>query len=188
MTGYMTRIVTSISKERLPALLGRDGEVIREIERSTGTKISVKRKTGEVLIDIDERAESPDPLRARDMVRAIDLGFDPETALRLKSPDVYLDVIDLKEYVSGREHLIRVKGRIIGAGGKTKRLISEFTGVDMIVGSTYVAMIGTFEELQGARRAVEMLIQGAQHSSVYRFLERFRAEMKRREILGGVWP
>ena len=113
MVGYMTRIVTSISKERLPVLLGREGEVIREIEKSTGTKIAIRRRTGEVIIDIDEGAEAPDPLKARDIVRAIDLGFDPEVAFRLKSPDIYLDVIDLKEYVTGREHLTRIKGRII---------------------------------------------------------------------------
>ena len=185
MMGYPTRIVIGVSKERISKLVGEGGTVIKEIEKATGTKITINKKTGQVIIDVKEDRVS-DPIKARDIIRAIDLGFSPEEASRLKSPDTYLDVVDLRDYFGhSKGHLVRVKGRIIGAGGKTRRLISEFTGADIHIGSHYIAIIGTFEEIQGARKAVEMLINGAPHATVYRFLERFRAERKRREVLGG---
>jgi rRNA processing protein Krr1/Pno1 len=42
-----------------------------------------------------------------------------------------------------------------------------------------VAIIGTFEELPVAATAVDMIFSGSEHSSVYKFLESKRRELKR---------
>jgi rRNA processing protein Krr1/Pno1 len=45
-------------------------------------------------------------------------------------------------------------------------------------------MIGTNDTVALARKAVEMLIEGSNHSSVYKWLEKQRRIIKKREILG----
>jgi ribosomal RNA assembly protein len=44
-------------------------------------------------------------------------------------------------------------------------------------------MIGEFEAVSATRQAIEMLIKGKQHSSVYKYLRRTRSESKRRKTL-----
>ena len=45
-----------------------------------------------------------------------------------------------------------------------------------------VAIIGDFDQVNVAREAVNMLINGSEHASVYRFLQRKRQEIKRRRF------
>ncbi|RLE87097.1 MAG: RNA-processing protein, partial [Thermoprotei archaeon] len=77
----------------------------------------------------------------------------------------------------------RVKARIIGEHGKARKTLEEMTGTYISVKESYVAIIGSYEHANVAREAIEMLIRGQRHSSVYRFLERAMREIKRRETL-----
>jgi len=43
--------------------------------------------------------------------------------------------------------------------------------VDMVVGDNYVAILGKLENVEIAKRAVEMLIEGKKHGTAYRFLQ-----------------
>ncbi|MCX8171787.1 MAG: hypothetical protein N3E47_07525, partial [Candidatus Bathyarchaeota archaeon] len=45
-----------------------------------------------------------------------------------------------------------------------------------------VAIIGDVEQVNVAREAINMLINGSQHATVYRFLQRKRQELKRRRL------
>ena len=76
-------------------------------------------------------------------------------------------------------HLQRVKGRIIGEKGKARKTIEEMTGTYISIYDNYVAIIGDFETANIAKQAIEMLIQGRQHSTVYRFLERTMFRLRR---------
>ena len=168
-----------IPRERIGAAIGPGGRVKQEIERRTGTKLTVDSETGEVVI---ERAEDPlGVLKARDVLRAIARGFSPERAFKLFDEDKYLEIIDITDFVGRSEKaLVRQKGRVIGEAGKTRRIIEESTGVSMSVYGKTVALIGTPEQLAVAREAVHMLLDGAPHGAVYAFLERKRREAKRR--------
>jgi ribosomal RNA assembly protein len=42
-----------------------------------------------------------------------------------------------------------------------------------------VSIIGTIEEAEVAREAIQMLVRGSMHSNVYRFLNRKRRELKK---------
>ena len=118
-------------------------------------------------------------MKARDFVRAIAYGFSPEKAMRIIDEDAVLAVIDLHQYVGDApNHLQRVKGRIIGEKGKARRSIEEMTGTNISVYDHYVAIIGDYESVQVAKEAIEMLIQGRQHSTVYRFIEREMYKIK----------
>jgi ribosomal RNA assembly protein len=71
--------------------------------------------------------------------------------------------------------------------GKTKSAIIEFTGAVISISDNEIAIIGNFDQLQAAKRAIEMLIDGSPHTVVYRFLERFRSSQKIKVLknLGG---
>lgn len=168
---------TRLPKDRIGVVIGPDGKIKREIEERTGTKIDLNSATGEVHIEAGK-----DPLgamKARDIVNAIARGFSSERAFRLFSDDVQLEVLDIRDYVGDSENaLVRIKGRLIGERGKVRRLIEESTGTSVSVYGKTVALIGTPEQLAVAREAVDMILRGAKHSSVFRFLDEKRREMR----------
>jgi len=171
-----------LPKERIGVAIGPSGEVKQEIERRTGTKLTLDSETGEVRI---ERGEDPlGALMAREVLNAIARGFSSERAFRLFEDDQFLEVIDIRDFAGRSERaLVRLKGRAIGERGRTRQILEETTDAHVSVYGKTIALIGTAEQLAVAREAVERLLGGAQHSSVYRFLERKRREMKRRFIM-----
>jgi len=170
-----------IPKDRIGVLIGKRGEVKRRIERELKVKLTVDK---EGTVTIENRGE--DPLAAwiaRNIVRAIARGMSPEKAMKLTSEDYTLELIDLSEYLRTPKAIVRQKARIIGTKGKTRRYIEETTGTYVSVYGKSVAIIGGYEEVQVAREAVLMLIQGRPHSAVYRFLDRKARELKEKRML-----
>jgi ribosomal RNA assembly protein len=174
-----------IPKERVGVLVGADGKVKRHIEEKLGVKLEVESESGGVTATLNENATDPSLLfRAKDVVTAIGRGFAPEHALRLiRDEDAIFDLIDLRDtFGRSPSDIQRVKGRIIGMNGKTRRLIEELSNADMVVFGHTVGIIGTFEQVNIARSAVQMLIDGSQHHTVYKFLQRKRSELKKQML------
>jgi len=176
------RFHVKIPKERIGVLIGPGGSVRRRIEEALGVKLRVDSRSGDVEIALkDEEGDVSKLYQALNVVRAIGRGFSPERAFRLFDEDMLLDVIDLREYVGKSENALRrVKGRIIGRDGKTRRLIEELTGVYVSVYGHTVSLIGGFDQLLVAREAVTKLIKGSQHKTVYNYLFRAVRDLKRR--------
>ncbi|MEM3578640.1 MAG: KH domain-containing protein [Candidatus Bathyarchaeia archaeon] len=171
-----------IPKERVGVLIGPGGEVKKAIENILSVKLQVESDTGGVTITLSENAEDPSVLlRAKDVVTAIGRGFSPEHAFKLiHDEEAVLDIIDLRTIFGRSESDIRrVKGRIIGMDGKTRRIIEELTDTSIVVYGHTVGIIGRIENVQVAREAIQMLIQGSQHATVYKFLHRKRRELKK---------
>ena len=180
----MSRIYMKIPLERAGALIGNKGRTKAEIEKSTGTNIAVDGKTGEVVIERAANSNDPsDILKARDLINAIARGFSPDRAFRLLNEGQMLEIIDLKDILGdSRNQLIRVKGRIIGEKGKTRSIIENLTNTYVSVYGHTVAIIGDYEEIRVAKEAIEMLLKGMQHGTVYRFLNRRHMDLKKREL------
>jgi ribosomal RNA assembly protein len=174
-----------IPKDRIGALIGPDGRVKERIEKQLRIEIGIDSETGDVTLTLSPNAEDPSVLfRAKELVTAIGRGFAPERGFRLLQDDeALLEVIDLRE-IFGRSlsELERVKGRIIGQEGKTRRIIEELTDAEVSVYGHTVSIIADAEEMDIAREAVKMLLQGRQHSSVYRFLHKKRRELKKKKL------
>jgi ribosomal RNA assembly protein len=172
---------TQLPKERIGVAIGPDGEVKQEIERRTGTRLTLDSETGGVRIEPGE-----DPLgvlKAREILHAIARGFSSERAFRLFEDDQFLGIIDIREFAGRSDKaIIRLKGRAIGERGKTRQIIEETTDAHVSIYGKTIALIGTAEQLTVAREALQMLLGGAKHSSVYRFLERKRREMRRKVV------
>jgi ribosomal RNA assembly protein len=170
--------VLRLPKDRVGVAIGKKGSVKKEIERRTGVRLVFDSEEG--LVQIFPGEDPLSLLRAREVLRAIGRGFSPERAFALLEEDRYLEVIELDDYVNSEKGMIRLRGRVIGEEGKVRRNIEEMSGAKISVYGKTVALIGSPEELRRARRAVEMLLEGAEHSTVYRFLEKARAEGRER--------
>ncbi len=174
-----------IPKERVGVLVGSDGKVKQKIEEKLMVELQIESEAGSVTIVLSERTNDPSLLfRAKDVVTAIGRGFSPEHAFRLlRNENDIFDFIDFR-VVFGRSEsdIKRIKGRIIGANGKTRKLIEELTDASVVVYGHTVGFIGTFEQVDVARNAVQMLIDGSQHHTVYKYLQRKRSEFKKQRL------
>ncbi|MCX8204196.1 MAG: KH domain-containing protein [Candidatus Nezhaarchaeota archaeon] len=179
--GFVHRDFVHIPPGRVGVLIGEDGRVKKKIEEELGVKLNIDSEGGVVEISL-VRGEDPSKLlRAKDIVLAIANGFSPERAFKLLDEDTSLVLIELRDYVGfSEEGLTRIKGRIIGEEGRARRFIEETTGALVSVAGDKVAIIGNYEALEIAKKAVGMLAEGRQHSTVYRFLMAKRREMKRK--------
>ena len=174
-----------IPKERVGVLIGPDGRTKKSIEEKLSVELQIDGEEGDVNILMKENAADPSMLfKAKDVVTALGRGFSPEHAFRLiRDEEAVLDMLDLRAIFEKSEADIkRVKGRIIGMNGKTRTIIEELTDAHVAVYGHTVAIIGTMEQVQVAREAIEMLIKGSMHGTVYRFLHRKRRELKKKML------
>jgi ribosomal RNA assembly protein len=173
-----------IPKERVGILIGPEGKVKQYIESRLNVKLDIDGE-GSVTVTLSETATDPSLLlRAKDLVTAIGRGFPPDTAFRLiRNEDDIFDIVDLR-LIFGRSEsdIKRIKGRIIGTDGKTRRLIEELTEADVVVYGHTIGIIGSFEQADSARNAVQMIIDGCQHHTVYKYLQRKRTELKKEKL------
>lgn len=180
----LRRVYLNVRPERLGVLIGEGGKTLRDLENRTQTIVSVDSLNSSVVIE----AATPETpiemvLRASDFIKAIDAGFSPERALRLLDEDMVLIIINLKEVIGdSQSHLYRVKARVIGEEGKVRTNIEQLSGTYISVYDDLVAIIGDYEGAYLAREAIEMLIQGREHSTVYRFLNKKVRELKRKRL------
>lgn len=179
----MRKVFVVVPPDRLGVVIGENGSVKREIERLTGTKITIDTVNSGAIIE--QREENTNPmgiLKAQDIVKAIAIGFSPERAFRLFEENQVLIIINLKDIADSPSHLERVKGRIIGEKGKTRKIIEETTGCYVNIGEMEIGIIGSYEEAEVARQAIDMIIQGKPHSIVYKYLEKEARRLKKGEM------
>ena len=166
-------------------LIGREGSTKSKIEHAFKSRLLIQSQGG--VVEILPREDSDDPttiLRARDVVLAIGRGFSPERALELADEDIVLDIIDLRETLGKNDRdIARMKGRVIGREGKIRRLIEEMTDTKVSVYGHTISMIGEYETVTAAREAIELLLKGKQHSTVYKLLRKIKSESKKRQTL-----
>jgi ribosomal RNA assembly protein len=168
-----------IPKERVGVLIGKGGETKGFIEKQTGVRLNIDSEEGDVEID---HSHAPDPamaLAVQDVVVAVGRGFSADKAVKLLDTDIYLEVMDIRDYVGKKaNHVARMRARVIGTKGKTRLLFEELAGVHLSVQGNTVSVIGDLLQIEVAKRGLEMLLTGSEHAAVYKFLEGRRAEIK----------
>ncbi len=172
-----------IPRARIGVIIGKEGETKQRIEEALGIVLEIDTESGQTRIFSKEATEDPLAVwKGRDIIRAIARGFSPGKALELVGDDIALEIIDLEDYFGkSASSLKRVKGRIIGKNGMTRKIIENMTGARISVYGRTVSLMGEFECVQDAKRAVDMLMQGSMHSSVYKFLENLKKKRKMEE-------
>ncbi len=170
--------VVRIPVERVGAVIGKEGATKKYLESEMGVKLSVDSKEGLVTLKA-ESALNADPFTATRVIEAIGRGFSPQRARRLMDEGTAFEVIDLREY-AGRSvnSLERIRGRVIGLKGKSRRVIEELTACQLSVYGRTVSIIGDATEVQLASQAVRSLATGSQHKNVYNTLQKARTKRK----------
>ena len=171
--------ILKIPRERIGVLIGKKGSIKKTIEKELGVKLDIDEDGTVTIYGTDKQKDPLAVWKAKDIVRAIGRGFNPEIALKLVSDEYVLEVIDIEGYASSENSVRRLKGRVIGKEGKSRRYIEDLTGANVSVYGKTVAIVGEHEPVQIAKEAVEMLLRGASHSKTFKFLERERQKIKR---------
>lgn len=173
-----------IPADRVGALVGKGGASKKMLEERTGIKIDVSADGDVVIHDEAEGVEPINAVKILDVIRAIGRGFNPDKAMKiLDDDDMYLQTIDIKEAVGDRDNQVaRARGRLIGRKGRTRELIEELADVYMSVYGNTVSLIGNSVSLPIASTAVEMLLHGSEHSTVYHYLESQRPRLRIAEM------
>lgn len=173
-----------IPQKRVGVLIGSNGDIKRKIENLTQTILDIDSSEG--TITISPKEDMGDPLgvwKTNNIVKAIGRGFSPELAFKLNEDDTYLEVIKLSDYLGkSKKALSRYKGRIIGRDGKTRDIIIKMGEVSLVVYGKTVSIIGNIENVLIAKEAVEMILNGSRHKSVYSFLEHKHQDKKLKEF------
>lgn len=169
-----------IPRTRVAVLIGKKGEVKKRIEAETKTKVSVDSDEGDVFLSGEDALGL---YSAREVITAIGRGFNPDIALLLLKQDYVFEQLDLVDYAKTKNSTTRLKGRVIGAEGKCRKLIEELSESYICVFGKSIGIIGEAESAAIAKHAIEQLLRGSQHSSVYSWLEKKRRDLKRKKLV-----
>jgi|Deesub1362A_J573_1020465.scaffolds.fasta_scaffold00106_105 ribosomal RNA assembly protein len=168
-----------VPEDRIGVIIGKEGEIKKKIEEKTGCKIKISRD-GTITVISGENVMGY--LKAQDVIKAIARGFNPEIALKLLQDDFkILDIINLTDFIPDSA-LPRVKGRIIGKNGIMRKNLEDTLDVNISVYGKTVSVIGDMDNVYAAREAIMMLVDGAQHSTVLKFIEKKKREIKSRSM------
>ncbi|MFC1800618.1 pre-rRNA-processing protein PNO1 [Nanoarchaeota archaeon] len=170
-----------IPKDRIAVLIGKEGETKKAIEASTKTKLDINSKEGDVTISGEDAIGL---YTAREVVKAIGRGFNPDFALLLLKQDYALEMFNITDFAPNKNSIQRLKGRVIGAEGKSRKTIEVLTETHICIYGKTIGVIGEAENVSLARKAVESLLTGAKHANVYRWLEKKRKDMRTIELMG----
>jgi ribosomal RNA assembly protein len=152
--------------------LFKTGNAKDTIENQTNAKISIDENAKTVSV---HHKDSVKELDAKRVVDAVANGFGTEKALKLsRDPTSHFSTINIQNMTRNKKEFKRQKGRIIGENGKTKEIISELTGVMIVIYREKVSVIGSDRDVRKAREAIISLIRGKPHQEVYRSLEKYK--------------
>ena len=173
--------------DRVGVLIGPAGRVKKRIEEHFGVTLDVDSKSGSVEISLNPGSKDVSVIfTVRNIAKAVGRGFSPGRAETLANEDFDLHILDLTDYVgNSKSALDRVKGRIIGKGGRSRALLEELTETQISVYGYTVGIIGSVEALGVARESIMMLVNGAFHKTVWNFLYAYRRKMKKER--GELW-
>ncbi|RAP43764.1 MAG: RNA-processing protein [Methanosphaera sp. SHI1033] len=173
-----------IPKDRVGVAIGKNGKIKHQLEIITKTELKIDSDTGDIAISSTD--ETDDPLaiwKARYMIKAIGRGFNPDIALTLEDDEMILEIINLQDYVGkSKKALVRQKGRIIGKNGRTRQIMHDMLDVEISIYGKTVSLIGKIENIQMAREAIEMILDGSRQKTVYAYLEKMHDKLKRQEF------
>ena len=172
-----------IPNDRIAVLIGKSGSVKSKIETACYVTLDIDGENGEVFIKSEGDVEKIQPFKAMEIVTAIGRGFSPENAMTLLKGENALHVIDLREFAGkSNANVERIKGRIIGEGGRARRNMENLSGTHISVYGKTVSIIGDASKLRLAVDAISSISSGSMHGAVYTKLEAANRKEKQEKM------
>lgn len=162
--------VVKIPMNRSAVVIGEEGKTRKDIEKRTGTSITVDQETVEIS------GEALDVVNAENIVKAIGRGFAPATANMLLDESNTLAIITI---ANDKKKLERIKARLIGVGGKARRNLERLSQTHISIYGKTISIIGQYENVDKLCVGLEKLIKGTSHRFVYQYLEKEFSEMRK---------
>jgi ribosomal RNA assembly protein len=170
--------IVKVPIERVGVIIGKGGSTRKNIEEALGIELQVDSRSGSVTVRA-RLSDKGDPFTAVRVVEAIARGFSPQRARKLLEEDSSLEMIDLRDYAGKTDKALeRMRGRVIGLNGKSRRVIEELTECYLSVYGRTVSIIGGAADIRLASEAVKMLASGSPHRTVYNVLQKARTKKK----------
>jgi ribosomal RNA assembly protein len=158
-----------VPQDRVAVLIGKAGVTKKLLMSKLKVHLDIDSDEGVVLLSANDGL---DLMIAKDVVKAIARGFNPEVALELLKEGNFFDLIDLADYLGKSQNKMqRVRSRIIGSEGKARRHLSNISGVEIVVYGKTVGLIGESQRVRLVHRAIETLLSGSKHGYVYKWID-----------------
>lgn len=146
---------------------------ILKFKKKLEEKLKVKISIDNNEVSIEGKPE--DEFYATKVVEAINMGFQFKIAMLIKYEDFDFQIIPIKANTT-RKDIMRIKGRIIGTGGKTLKTLSHLTKCFFEIKDNNIGVIGNPEYMENAHAAVVSIIKGTKQGNVYSYLEKHQVE------------
>ncbi|VVB76322.1 KH domain protein [Candidatus Tiddalikarchaeum anstoanum] len=170
-----------IPQDRVAVLIGSKGSTKKDFETRFEVSLNINSEGAVSIIGKD----SLKVYLCEKAVKAIGRGFNPEIAKLLEKDNYEFELIDISDYARNEKDVERLRGRVIGREGKSKGMIERLTGSYIIVYGKTVSVISDVNVIEIVHHAIEMLLKGAMHVSVFTYLEKENQKRKREVMLSG---
>ena len=154
-----------ILSQKIARIIRNKKKLEKELE------LKIKNRGREVIIE----GTSENEYFGEKVIDAMNFGFPTSHALAIKKEGKDFERINIKDHTK-RHDLERIRGRLIGKGGKGLKTLSGLTNCYIELKDNEVGIIGDPENIENATEAIISMIKGSKHGNVYSFLEKNRIQ------------
>jgi ribosomal RNA assembly protein len=139
--------------------------------RDTGVEITIDKTKARLKSDNAFRS-----MLAKNAVTAFNRGFDSAISSLLLDDSYDIAVVNINDYTRSKKRQMELKGRVIGSRGMIKKRLMKETSCYIKIQGKTISIVGHVERIGMAQGAIEMILNGAKHDSVFISIDRKKLE------------